>query len=264
MNTKYSKLTLVALVFGAVLFMSYRGGSPGGRSGSSTDGSTCGTSGGCHGNVATQIIPQDMISSDIPETGYAAGATYNISVSPAVEGIAVWGFEMMAENASGDGVGTFANNADVNTKDNGLRATHKSASTSGKSGKTWTVEWTAPATGTGEVKFYAAALAANGNGNTSGDDVVIDTLTIAENATASVNKLAAIAIAVYPNPTSDLLYITGYSNTNAVLSVFDILGAEILRKPFARSIDVSALPSGAYYLKIVNGDIAVSKKFVVQ
>ena len=37
MNKKYSKSTLFALTIGAVLFVSNRGGSPGGRTGSTTD-----------------------------------------------------------------------------------------------------------------------------------------------------------------------------------------------------------------------------------
>jgi len=264
MNKKYSKFTLFVLTIGAVLFMSNRGGSPGGRTGSSTDGSTCGTGTGCHNNVNTQVIPQDMISSDIPETGYAAGATYTLTVNPKKAGTSVWGFEMMGENEAGTGVGTFADGTDVNTKDNGLRATHKFASSASADEQTWSMEWTAPTTGTGDIRFYAASLAANGNGKTGGDHVVIDTLFVSENATASVADLTQIAIKLYPNPASNFINISGYGNSNASLSVFNKLGAEVMSVPFAKQIDISNLPKGAYHLKIVNGDLAVTKNFLVQ
>ena len=264
MNKKYSKLTLFALTIGAVLFMSNRGGSPGGRTGSTTDGSTCGTGTGCHNSANTQVIAQDMISSNIPEAGYAAGATYTLTVNPKKAGTSVWGFEMMAEDAAGTGVGTFANGTDVNTKDNGLRATHKFATTTSADKQTWSMEWTAPAAGTGDIRFYAASLAANGNGNTGGDDVVIDTLFVSENATASIADLTQIAIELYPNPASNFINISGYGNSNASLSVFNKLGAEVMSVPFARQIDVSNLPKGAYHLKIVNGDVAITKNFLLQ
>jgi hypothetical protein len=254
MNKKYSKLTLFALTIGAVLFMSNRGGSPGGRTGSTTDGSTCGTGSGCHNSANTQVIAQDMISSDIPETGYAAGATYTLTVNPKKAGTSVWGFEMMAEDAAGAG---------VNTKDNGLRATHKFATTASADEQSWSMEWTAPATGTGDIRFYAASLAANGNATAGGDDVVIDTLFVSENATASIADLTETAIELYPNPASNFINISGYGNSNASLSVFNKLGAEVMSVPFAKQIDISNLPKGAYHLKIVNGDMAVTKNFLV-
>ncbi|MFT4875849.1 MAG: hypothetical protein ACI8S2_000579, partial [Bacteroidia bacterium] len=42
------------------------------------------------------------------------------------------------------------------------------------------------------------------------------------------------------------------------------LGAEVMSVPFAKQIDVSNLPKGAYHLKIVNGDMAVTKNFLAQ
>ncbi len=264
MNIKYSKFTLFALVIGAVLFMSNRGGSPGGRTGSSTDGSTCGTGSGCHNKSNTQVIPQDMISSDIPATGYAAGATYTLIVNPKKMGTSVWGFEMMVENAAGTGVGSFANGTDVNTKDNGLRATHKASSSAKANEQTWTMQWTAPASGTGDIRFYAASLAANGNGTTNGDDVIIDTLFVSENATSSVADLTHVAVELYPNPATNRINIVGYENLNASLSVFNKLGVEVLCLPFANQIDISNLPKGSYHLKIINGDMAVTKNFLVQ
>ena len=55
-----------------------------------------------------------------------------------------------------------------------LYATHRTNSVVGHAGTStneWSFTWTAPATRDQEVIFYAAFVAANGNGSTSGDFV---------------------------------------------------------------------------------------------
>jgi len=262
MNKKYKTLSILLLSFSTLLFMSNRGGSPGGRTGSTTDASTCATNGGCHASGTSSTIEQDMIATDIPESGYELGMTYTVTVSPELAGVNVWGFEIMAENGDGTGIGTFANNDQVNTKDDGIRATHKFASTTSTGGQTWTMEWTAPMESSGEITFYAAALAANGNGNTNGDDVVINSIVVSENTTASINRLANIDAQIYPNPVTEALTITGYSNFDATVSILTLDGKVLSEAPFAQKISVVELTSGTYILKIDEPDGFVTKRFI--
>lgn len=42
----------------------------------------------------------------------------------------------------------------------------------GLSELTWTVTWTAPATGSGDITFYGGSVLANGNGSSSNDKFV--------------------------------------------------------------------------------------------
>ncbi len=255
------KLNLFLLCTLSIFFLANRGGSPGGRSGSTSDnGATCSTNGGCHGGSSPQS--KDILSSNIPATGYAAGKTYNITVNPTENGTSVWGFEMMAEDANGNSVGEFLNNTQVNSLSSGSRATHKFASSSSNDGQSWIANWKAPSSGTGKVVFYVSTLAANGNGNNSGDQVFIDTIHVQENANASIHTIANVQILLSPNPTTNTIHIDGYSNSSAKIQVLNGSGSVVLSHPFKQVLDVSLLQSGVYYLKLIEEERVFTKTFV--
>lgn len=241
------KLPFYLLIAGSVLFLSNRGGSPGGRTGSNVDSQrTCGTNGGCHGPKTP--IEQSMISTNIPETGYVPGQSYEITIEVSQAGRNVFGYEIMGEDANNNGVGTFANNADGNA--NGFRATHKFNSSSGTGGRTWVLDWTAPETGTGEITFYAAVLAANNNGNNGGDLLLVDTLSISEGATTSVSQLDKLNIRVSPNPASNYITISNEFSREASIRITNVLGKTVINQAFSHQIDVSGLPANRYVLFI--------------
>ena len=256
-NTKFNVIMLSVL---AVFFMSNRGGSPGGRSGSTTDnGATCSTNGGCHS--ASGPSRQDILSTNVPSNGYSPGSTYDITVNVSDEGTSVWGFEMMAEDQNGSPVGAFSNNTQVNSLNGGLRATHKFASSSANNAQTWVANWTAPTSGTGSVTFYVAVMAANGNGNNRGEKMYIDTISISENTSASIADIENWNINLYPNPTTKMILIDGYVNTNSKLKVINHNGKIMMDVNFNNSLDVSALSTGTYYLKIYENDRVFMKRF---
>lgn len=257
-NTRFNVIMLSVL---AIFFMSNRGGSPGGRSGSTTDnGATCSTNGGCH-NSSGAPSSKEILSTNVPLNGYVPDSTYDITVNVSDEGTSVWGFEMMAEDQNGSPVGAFSNNTQVNSLNNGLRATHKFASSFANNAQTWVANWTAPTSGTGSVTFYVAAMAANGNGNNRGDKVYIDTITISENASANIADLENVNIMLYPNPTTRTISIDGYANTNSKLKVMNSTGKVIMDVNFNNTLDVSALSTGTYYLKIYENDRVFMKRF---
>jgi hypothetical protein len=86
---------------------------------------------------------------------------------------------------------------------------------------------------------------------------------IAENDKGKVLNL-------YPNPTSDLLFVERNYNEACSIEVFNLLGAKIIQQQIGKNskngfIDVSNLEKGVYLLMTVSKDGAtVSKKFVVQ
>ncbi len=161
--------------------MAYNTGSPGGKSGSPGDGgATCVQ---CHTGTANQV--NDWITTNIPLTGYVPGNTYTITLTGTHTGVVKFGFEVSAENSSNAKVGTFILNDPVQTKfTNGNAAvTHtNNGNTPSGNSKTWTVDWTAPSAGTGDVGIYAAFNAANGNGGTSGDVIYKTSLFVSEAA----------------------------------------------------------------------------------
>ncbi|MGB0850967.1 MAG: choice-of-anchor V domain-containing protein [Bacteroidia bacterium] len=257
-NTNSIKYAL--LVGASLVFMSNRGGSPGGKSGSPSDGSTCSTNGGCHSGGAP--VEQKFLSSDIEVGGYVPGKTYTISLNPTKSGISVWGFEMSAEDKNGATIGEFANSDNVNLVSSQNRVTHKFASSSGAGGVTWDATWTAPEAGSGEVKFYAAVLGANGNGKTGGDQVYTDVLTISEGEPSIVSNLESVKIKVYPNPTSEKLFIESTVGARAEIFIFDSKGTLAYSSKNLEPVNVKSWNNGNYYIKVVQGKESITKTFV--
>jgi hypothetical protein len=129
----------------------------------------------------------DWITTDIPMTGYVPGTTYTITLTGTHSGVGKFGFELTAEDNANSKVGTFVITDATQTqlKNGGNAVTHTGAGTSPSgNAKTWTVDWTAPSAGTGDVGFYAAFNAANGNGNTAGDVVYTTSTFVMEEAPA--------------------------------------------------------------------------------
>ena len=262
MKNNFSIVHIGFLAVLACVLMSNRGGSPGGRTGSDTDGSgTCGTLGGCHSS-SNSVILQDFLSSDIPETGYEPEKTYTISVSPSKSNTSVWGFEMMAEDATGNEIGQFSNSDDANLVSGKNRVTHKFAHTTGSDAITWEVTWTAPAVGSGEVTFFGASLAANGNGKTSGDNVMVDTLMVKEGGVNALSNIKDVDLIIYPNPSTDRVYLSGNIAPNANVYIFSNKGDLVYQSTYTDQVSVRDLMSGTYYLKIVEGKESVTKSFV--
>ncbi len=94
-----------------------------------------------------------------------------MTVNGTLAGAGKYGFELTAETATGSKTGTFIISDATRTRltNGGNAVTHTSSGNSGGASTSWTASWTAPATDVGQVRFYVAVNAANGNGNNSGD-----------------------------------------------------------------------------------------------
>jgi len=174
-------LSLVAL-------MPYSGGSPGGKTGSISDSKTCTQ---CHSGTASSI--SNWISSSIPEEGYTPGETYSITVEGTHSGVSKFGFEITAEDKSGNKKGVFIITDAAQTKlaNNSKSVTHKSTgNTPAGNSKSWSFNWTAPEASSGEITLFAAFNAANGDGETSGDVIYTSILALTENLGTGVSDQA--------------------------------------------------------------------------
>ena len=70
--------------------------------------------------------------------------------------------------------------------------------------------------------------------------------------TASVDDQTQLDISIYPNPTSNIVYIEGnYSQLKAV--VYDMLGKQVIKESITTSIDISHLGNGVYILQLSDG-----------
>ncbi len=117
-----------------------------------------------------------------------------------------WGFQLTARLKGDDQkmAGTFTVDSNVqvrcsptgNSPCNGALefAEHREVYTHGgvNGSKTFEIEWNPPASEVGEVIFYAAGNAANGDGNLTGDRIYTTTLTVAAGGACTLTKKPAL------------------------------------------------------------------------
>ena len=77
----------------------------------------------------------------------------------------------------------------------------------------------------------------------------------------SIDEQNQLYILIYPNPTSDKLFIKGLSSTSKV-SIYNVLGEFVLSNTIADEIDVKHLSKGVYILKIVDKKKETTCKFI--
>jgi len=263
MKNKFYLVIVSIIVIGALF--SYSGGSPVGRTSSPGDGgNNCAS---CHSGTA--VSSQDnWITSNIPDTGYTPGETYTITASGSHVGAAKFGFEVTSEVASNK-VGTFAiTNAGETKLTNGNAAvTHTSSGNTPTGGeKSWTFDWTAPETGTGEVTFFGAFNAANGNSGTTGDVIYTSTL-IANEQVVGIKDNNSAKLSIAPNPAKETVNI---SSKEIILSIslFNISGKQVKRfnkiNENAKRINLNNLSKGVYFMKIKTTNSINTKKLIIE
>jgi hypothetical protein len=242
-------------------------GSPGAKTGSPGDGSDC-TS--CHAGAAQNAT--DWVSTTIPGTGYVAGTTYTITATATHTGAAKFGFELTAEDQSNAKTGTFViNGAGTQLVNNGKAVTHTSSGTSPSGdSRAWTMDWTAPAAGTGNVTFYAAFNAANGSGS-DGDVIYLSSKAVTEDAGSGTwpVTVSGSRITLYPQPVISRMAFTMPDKLNAQIEllIYTTDGRLAHRMPAMASsghveVDLSGLGSGVYILKVHHEGTDYSGRFI--
>ena len=71
-------------------------------------------------------------------------------------------------------------------------------------------------------------------------------------ATAGVDDQNQLDISIYPNPSSDMVYIEG-NYTQLKVVVYDILGKQLIKESITNHIDISQLDKGVYILQLSDG-----------
>ncbi|MCF8365402.1 MAG: T9SS type A sorting domain-containing protein [Bacteroidales bacterium] len=249
MKKLYNYLPLLALPL-VFIFMGYHSGSPGGRTGSPGDnGNNC-TS--CHSGTPQNA--SDWIATDIPGNGYVGGETYLISATGTHSGVSRFGFELTAEDQNGNKVGTIqVTNATENQLSNAGKSithTNQGITPTGNS-KTWEFEWTAPEDVPGDVTFYAAFNAANGNGGTSGDVIYLSQKTYGPDVTGVAE--VANNFRFYPNPSTGMVNLEIPDAENNSVSIYNQAGQLVqqlkMNNQFGR-IDLSNQAKGIYFVQM--------------
>ena len=147
---------------------------------------------GCHGGSAASPVP----THNFPST-YSPGQSYslNIGMSGGVSG-SKGGFNLQVSS------GTLASSFGImNTQVNsaGDQATH-----SFPDYRSWSLDWTAPSSGSGSVTFSLAVMAANGNGNNAGDGWATLTYQSSEDSGSTNSPPTASSVIYVPaSPTKE-------------------------------------------------------------
>jgi Secretion system C-terminal sorting domain len=266
---------IAVLAIGTVMVSEYSSpaysnvaGAPTGKTGSPGDASNCT---GCHAGAA--ITTAGLITTNIPTAGYTPGTTYTITGTISASGINKFGFEISPQNTTGVLKGTMVVTNVTETKliGTGKYITHKSAGTAGVGMRTWSFDWIAPPAGTGNVTFYGAFVAANGNTLNTGDQVTLSSILVSENTTIGIDEHTVNNTnwTIYPNPAQHQLLCEGVDVNDRIiaLSVFDVTGKLIkiiTNEKFTqtKSLDIIDLQSGMYVLSIVSEKGTTNKTFI--
>jgi hypothetical protein len=258
-------------------------GAPAGRAGSPFDfgGITCNIS-GCHNSFPLGSRPGWIIS-NIPGSGYVAGQTYTITATATSSSSCVrFGFEISPQTATGITAGTaIITNATqtklaLSTSTRWVTHTQTGSSAAATPGtKTWSFNWTAPASGTGTVTFYGAFNRTNNSGNSLGDSIFTSQLVVPENPTAVWEESAQnFSFSVYPVPANESIFIRLKTNNNFLpeIELTDISGKIICKVSDAASSSVSEytfnlntrnIDPGVYFIRIIGGSDVAVKKIII-
>lgn len=270
--TKIS-LSIFAVAIGSIFISEFSspaegnlGGAPGGRAGDPFAGNLTCAAAGCH-TGATPIVEANMITTDIPSAGYKADSTYTITAKIMRVGHTKFGFEVSPQNAAGTILGTLiSTDAETQLVTGNRYVTHKATSITGTDMRSWTFDWTAPATGNGPVTFYGAFNAANNNGSESGDTIFTSTTTVAEDIATSITDLASASnnVKVFPNPVEDYFYLANL-NEVATVTISNVNGAVlkvVQNVANQQAINVADFAAGIYSVAIKTASFVETKKIV--
>jgi hypothetical protein len=255
-----AKITIFGIlsVFSYLLITGFSGktknptGAPAGHTGSPYDNKNCTV---CHGGTAVNVT--GFLSSNVPSAGYTPGMTYLLTC--AFSGTGNKGFQISPQNAQGNLMGTIFMGTNSQLVGDFKYITHASAISA--TNASWSFTWVAPDAGTGPVTFYGAAVIGKPN-------VKLFTLTIPENTGSNVNENTLSKINIYPNPTSDYLYISGINSSEFEINFYSFDGKLVKSETVANNnsynkIETADLSKGIYLTQIKDKENSYIKKIVI-
>ncbi|HEY6142968.1 MAG TPA: T9SS type A sorting domain-containing protein [Flavobacterium sp.] len=84
-------------------------------------------------------------------------------------------------------------------------------------------------------------------------------------STLAVKQNEIAGLSIYPNPVSKgTLYIASNSNSEKSVTIFDVLGKQILTTTSNNAVNVSSLKGGSYILKINEDGKTTTKKIIIE
>lgn len=268
--------------FALVSFVSKKDGLEG-RTGSPGE-TTCATA-GCHtGNPLNDPTGSMIIvAPTMTNWEYVPGTTYPIEVTISRNGNNKFGIGFEALQASGANGGTLSITNGVETQiknaviggNSRANVVHRDNGGNAPNSKTFTFNWTAPATAVGNITFYAAGNASNSNNNTSGDFIYTRSQVITPASGVSVAEIEAIsAVQIYPNPADREIRVSfeSYEIRDLTFGIYGIDGRLMSETSYqnngsgSQTVLIPLMPElgqGVYFLKITGDGIQTVNRFAV-
>lgn len=230
--------------------------------------STCGGN-NCH--ASNEVNAGDGLAGILIDEGltnYMPGETYTVNLTISKDGASRFGFEMVAFDADGNSQGTFipTTNDVSTTLSSEIEYVHHQSIPSSNEGA-FSFSWTAPDSDVGEITFYTAANAANGNGNANGDFIYTTSVALTALDTM-MNGIADIPVLnsnIYPNPTNDVVFVSTENDSPLTIRVYDLMGKLLIERVNVNSISLKEnLQSGMYLLEMTDGVKTAFKRVVLK
>jgi hypothetical protein len=206
--------------------------------------------------------------SGLPDT-VVAGQTYAITLTHASNANRA-GFQLTALDGSNSRAGDLlaGTGSGLAVASGRQYIRHTSARVLSGGSTNWMFNWTAPSAASGnDVTFYFTSLAANGNGSTSGDNVLIGNKKVVWRPTvSSMEPDVANWVQCYPTLVSDILHVQLEEGRSATLQLFDFKGALVQEHRIAgfERLSLGALPKGQYLVRIESDNAQTIRRIIVQ
>lgn len=262
------KSTIVLSFTALAIFLGYEamtnsGGAPSGSSGAPPSNASCARS-GCHVGGPAISSESVQITTDIPSAGFAENQSYQITVTANDGGrnLSRIGFQASVQDGASS-AGTAVVSDPGSTQKVGDAITHTFNGLSATNGEnSWTFDWNS-GTAPDQTTVYVAVNFANGNGSTSGDVIVSETLVLNKESGLSLSQPVLPSYEVYPNPVKEMATISSGAPLQQPQAIYNAKGKTLaleglfkLKDPYHAEINTSNWSKGVYFVSFEDGSVA--------
>ena len=220
---------------------------------------------GCHGGgsyVGTVTV------TGVPDT-VEANTTYPITIKNTSNAVRA-GFQLTCLTSTGTGCGTITAATGVSVATSGGKQYARQSTPKSLSGgsASWTFNWKSPATlANPQIRFYYSMLCANGNGNDSGDNVLVgaDTVSLRTIVSSSSEPISPVWFTHSIDQSAKQLRISLLDASRGSLQLFHLNGQLMLDETLSSDqvISTATLKSGIYIANISAGGRSESVKLFI-
>ncbi len=251
-------LNYIMLFIGCITLVAYSSNPPTGKTGGPGEGkcSDCHNGGNYAGTISISNLPDTVMPN----------RTYTISLNVSSKA-AKSGFEMLVMNGKNESQGFFLANSEVSSRiDNGKNyAAQITPKALISERATWTMNWTAPSiVANDSLIFYFTSNLTNGNGNTSGDNVILGRKKIILKKATALNENLSV-------DASNVKFLNGQLvlkglDEDCLLSLIDLSGIycfQVVVSNEMLSIDLPSNLKGVYIMRVVGSKFKFNKKIFI-